>query len=379
MAIEDLDTLKAELPELFEDMMPPLGEYEDEYILVPLDELEIDLSEDQLTDIVDVWPREPLIQSPLTETAAPISVSQFPGGPVTTWKSPYPPPDALAFYLPFHYFHPVWWGIYLTVEGVYSLARFIHLETRGLVSVGEAFQVAKIYLYGHEVFHHIVESFATRLEVTHRIPLYKNGFEALYRKTAGSDDCMEESLACAHGFYMVLDRSTLAQTDPDKHEAAYSALLTYIDGCPEGYRIGSEIIIADTYYGERSIFAEDNHVSCFGSPKRDPSLWGNFPYAFSGFGNVRSRNNYIVRKNSPLLHRIKLRVRYFSYRDVTKGLEKRGCKFKRQGRGSHEIWVTEDGKRVVVPRHPRDITEGTIKSIIKQAGLGMSTSEFLSY
>ena len=42
--------------------------------------------------------------------------------------SPYPPPDALAFYLPFHYFHPVWWGVYLLLEGVERLATFIEDE-----------------------------------------------------------------------------------------------------------------------------------------------------------------------------------------------------------------------------------------------------------
>ena len=41
MAIEDLDVLKTELPELFEDMVPPLGDFEDEYIVVPMDDVEI--------------------------------------------------------------------------------------------------------------------------------------------------------------------------------------------------------------------------------------------------------------------------------------------------------------------------------------------------
>ena len=168
MSVDNLGNLKSELPELFEDMLPPLGDYEDEYIVVPADSFEFDLPEDLAGQEENIWPNEPFIFSALTETIAPVLESQFPGGPIAMWESPCPPPDALAFYLPFHYYYPTWWGIYLTFEGVYSLGRFIHLETQGFVSIQEAFEVAQLYLYGHEAFHHIVESFATRLEVTHR-------------------------------------------------------------------------------------------------------------------------------------------------------------------------------------------------------------------
>jgi hypothetical protein len=39
------------------------------------------------------------------------------GGPIPyTDRSKMPPPDCLAFYLPYHYYHPDWWGVYLTLK-----------------------------------------------------------------------------------------------------------------------------------------------------------------------------------------------------------------------------------------------------------------------
>jgi hypothetical protein len=40
------------------------------------------------------------------------------GAPIPNRDFNTPPPDCLAFYLPFHYYHPIWWGVYLLFEGV---------------------------------------------------------------------------------------------------------------------------------------------------------------------------------------------------------------------------------------------------------------------
>jgi predicted RNA binding protein YcfA (HicA-like mRNA interferase family) len=63
-------------------------------------------------------------------------------------------------------------------------------------------------------------------------------------------------------------------------------------------------------------------------------------------------------------------------RDVTRGLKKAEVLY-RQARGSHEIWYNPDTKRrTTVPNHPgSDIPRGTLKAILKEAGL--SLEEFL--
>jgi len=64
-------------------------------------------------------------------------------------------------------------------------------------------------------------------------------------------------------------------------------------------------------------------------------------------------------------------------RDVIKRLKKAGFVFDRQAKGSHEIWYNPATKRrITIPNHPgADIPKGTLKAIIKEAGL--TVQEFL--
>jgi len=63
--------------------------------------------------------------------------------------------------------------------------------------------------------------------------------------------------------------------------------------------------------------------------------------------------------------------------DVIRVLKKAGFVFDRQAKGSHEIWYNPVTKRrTTIPNHPgSDIKKGTLKAILKEAGL--SDDEFL--
>ncbi|MGA9055285.1 MAG: type II toxin-antitoxin system HicA family toxin [Terriglobia bacterium] len=53
-----------------------------------------------------------------------------------------------------------------------------------------------------------------------------------------------------------------------------------------------------------------------------------------------------------------------------------GFTFDRPGPGSHEIWrhaVT--GRKVTLPHHVRDMAEGTLRAVLREAGIDVS--EFL--
>jgi predicted RNA binding protein YcfA (HicA-like mRNA interferase family) len=70
------------------------------------------------------------------------------------------------------------------------------------------------------------------------------------------------------------------------------------------------------------------------------------------------------------------RLAGFRYRDVVQLLRQHGFEFRRQAAGSHEIWHNPlTGRFTTVPNHPGDIPEGTLRAILKQAGL--SIDEFL--
>ncbi|MBL8484254.1 MAG: type II toxin-antitoxin system HicA family toxin [Rhodocyclaceae bacterium] len=66
----------------------------------------------------------------------------------------------------------------------------------------------------------------------------------------------------------------------------------------------------------------------------------------------------------------------FRYRDVVARLRALGLRFHRQAAGSHEIWINPAlGRYTTIPNHPGDIPEGTLRAILKQAGVGIE--EFL--
>jgi predicted RNA binding protein YcfA (HicA-like mRNA interferase family) len=47
-----------------------------------------------------------------------------------------------------------------------------------------------------------------------------------------------------------------------------------------------------------------------------------------------------------------------------------GFKFDRQAAGSHEIWFNAKTRRyTTLPNHPGDMPEGTLRAILRQAGV----------
>ena len=71
------------------------------------------------------------------------------------------------------------------------------------------------------------------------------------------------------------------------------------------------------------------------------------------------------------------RLAGFKYRQVVRKLKKGGFEFYRPAAGSHEIWYNSSTNRyTTIANHPGDIPEGTLRAIIKQAGIDVDT--FLS-
>lgn len=64
------------------------------------------------------------------------------------------------------------------------------------------------------------------------------------------------------------------------------------------------------------------------------------------------------------------RLAGFRYKEIIKRLKSFGFVFDRQAAGSHEIWYNEQTNRyTTVPNHPGDMPEGTLRAILKQAGI----------
>ncbi len=70
------------------------------------------------------------------------------------------------------------------------------------------------------------------------------------------------------------------------------------------------------------------------------------------------------------------RLAGFRYRDIVAKLRQLGFQFSRQAAGSHEIWFNPLTQRsTTIPNHPGDLPEGTLRAILKQAGI--SPDDFL--
>lgn len=70
------------------------------------------------------------------------------------------------------------------------------------------------------------------------------------------------------------------------------------------------------------------------------------------------------------------RLAGFKYREIVAKLRRMGFEFDRQAAGSHEIWYNSATQRsTTIPNHTGDMPEGTLRAILKQAGV--SADDFL--
>jgi predicted RNA binding protein YcfA (HicA-like mRNA interferase family) len=183
----------------------------------------------------------------------------------------------------------------------------------------------------------------------------------------GKDSCLEEGLANA----VALKKVWSTMRDRDVMEA----LIKYVDASPAGYRMGTAHLphIADV----RAKFAEENHNICFPRlPSKNPELWKASTFMFSGISNVKSRVNYVVRKGSPLLSRLRFRPLLPPGKLITKLSKAAGLSFERHG-ARHDIYRTSAGDKIEIPRHAKDLGTGLVRKILKESGLNMGIEQFL--
>jgi predicted RNA binding protein YcfA (HicA-like mRNA interferase family) len=378
-----IDSLKDHMPEV---LLPHdvLQDWDDHFDVIPLDDPE------EVGDKIFVSHREEMQDGVLTANGLEIEAGgllesedihpELPdiigeifagshGGAPTPLvdKTKSPPPDCLAFYLPFHYYYPEWWGVYLLYDGVVWLAREIQKLSKGMISGVSAVQAARLFLYYHEAFHHKTECFATRLEITHRKPLYKTAFEQNYQNMVGKDECLEEALANAEALKKVLSKFPA-------YSELKSAFEAYILDSPPGYNKGVDV--AYEFEPTKNQFAEENQRNCDPAlHHKSPDIWSLATHMFDGISNIKGRVNYILPRGSRLANRLRFKPLLPPNKLVKKLREMVGLELVRHG-GNHDVYRSAAGKQTAIPRHPKDITTGTLRSILRELGIPGGLEQF---
>ena len=71
------------------------------------------------------------------------------------------------------------------------------------------------------------------------------------------------------------------------------------------------------------------------------------------------------------------RLSGLGYRHVARRLRRFGYAFVRQGPKRHEVWRHGGtGRKVTLPRRPRDMAEGTLRAVLREARI--SVDDFLN-
>ena len=284
--------------------------------------------------------------------------------------------------MPWHYFTVRTWGIYLLVEGIEALGSYIELTAQGGLTLAESRKVAKSFLFHHEAYHNAVETFAVRLEVSHRVPCYRAGLDRLYRTGFAHCTVHEEGLATAYAARKVLGHVfadiKISTVRKMKRQIAYRALEVLIGAMPTEYASALALLPrAKTFDEGERLFQECAHAQSLPNiPGVKPEIWAS---ALHSMGPSLQRNksfSYVIRRSHPAVRNV-LSVRYLSVkrkqflqrlREALGGEE--------VGGGRHPKWQASDGKRVPVPSGT-DLNPYTCAQILKQFGLSQRIHEFM--
>ena len=155
------------------------------------------------------------------------------------------------------------------------------------------------------------------------------------------------------------------------------ALRKIVKDSPPGYSQGVDYV-GPAFNEGRNDFSENCQNYCLPHiPKNSPEVWMMANHMFDPLVNIKSRVNYILPISSPLAGRIPSGRWLMTPSSVRKKLKKlTGLKRLNERKGRHPMYETDTGKRIPIPEHARDLGDGLIRSIIRQAGLDMGLREF---
>jgi predicted RNA binding protein YcfA (HicA-like mRNA interferase family) len=377
MTLDYVANLRNELPELFDERQLPRN-WDENWIAIPFDD-EVESILNPSDDRDDYENNGGIPRHPEIEDIFPNFDLNF-GEKVGDKKVP---ADLLAFYLPFHLF-PDDWGIYILASGVRYLARIIRLQSK--LEEADALLVSRLFLYYHELYHHKVEMFVTRLEVPQRQPIYKT--RKLFEKKRDSEpwptlNLTEEALANADAFMRTVNQlEAISQTGgyPKISTAIVEPILAeFIRQNPPGYNEALNYDRPHLFNFQQCVLAEQIQLAAFSDKgTTDSRIWSLF------FNDVNDEKSYgvnervfVVFDSSSQLVTSHPLLPICKPKQLKKALNKLGYEYSRNAKGSHQIWKDKNGESITFSVHGgKDMNPITVHSILEKAtGRKLSRAE----
>ncbi|PJE00109.1 MAG: hypothetical protein CK428_32820 [Mycobacterium sp.] len=296
-----------------------------------------------------------------------------------------PPPDvldALAWYTPIHYFG-LGSAIYIHESAVFDLAaaivnRLSEPERGRPQNVMGACRAAMSLLYLHEAYHHKIESLAIRFEIVERarryLPYSKHVYIPLIRQ--GSDDLLEEALACAQMYHRFQNEKLYRHGVPRSvRDATIAMLPEWFRTLPAGYREAGHYLYDRTFDQAQSTLMSQVHEGV-ASPRRADAEWNLTPHLCRGLLNCRRITHLVVPSGQlPILPWIGHvpALPSISSRKAIHYLESRGWKTDPgRGKGSH-IRLKNIGKQpLTIPANRESLSPPVLKSIANALGVRLA-------
>ena len=291
-----------------------------------------------------------------------------------------PPPEPLcAWYCPIHFFGHGW-GIYIREQCILNTAKEIipfvnwyqvrHQGVPQRVIQLSLLRAGFYTMFLHEQFHHKVESFGFRLLVSMQQDKYRPYKNHVYRKTFGTSDCLEESLANADSYQRLKEPRYKSKLHPEIYEGVRRFLKATFPLQPPGYREATKYLSSPQFM-QGSHKLKSMMTECAVTPRQAPEDWVIAPQGLRSLYNV-DKQIYLVLPNKakPLFNSrnispghtastremVKALVRHYGYAEVS------------GGKGSHVKLKNNSGQVVILPGNRQVLTPGAIKQILRDVG-----------
>ena len=283
--------------------------------------------------------------------------------------------DALAWYTPIHYFG-LGSAIYIREAAVFDVAatiinRLPDPERTRAENLDGVLRAALSVLYLHEAYHHKIESLAIRFEMVERTRRYLPYSREVYIPLTkqGSDDLLEEALACAEMYRRFKTENLYRRGVPKLvREATLAMLLEWFPTLPPSYREAGRFLYPRSFDQAQRMLMSQVHEAA-AEPKRSPSEWNLAPHLCRGLFDCQRITHVLVPKGAtPVLPWIghAPALPSVSSRKAVQHLQDRGWNVDPgRGKGSH-IRLKHPGKpTLTIPANRESLSPPVLKSVAK--------------